>query len=117
MFRLTKEEKIELVTKCHRLESLKHSVSNPYAFTEHGALMLANVIKSPIAIEMSIMIVKTFNKLREMISSHKDLLKKIEAMEEKYDEQFKIVFETLKQLIIQEEKPKRKIGFHNIKAN
>ncbi len=54
---------------------------------------------------------RTFTRLREMLAGHKELEKKIEAMEEKYDEQFKVVFEAIKQLITEEEKPKKRIGF------
>ncbi len=111
MFQLTKEERDELVANCDRFKTLKHSSSLPYAFTEYGALMLANVIKSSTAIEMSIAVVRAFAKLREMLASHADLKKKIEVMEAKYDQQFKLVFDAIKQLIIQEEKPKEKIGF------
>lgn len=66
MFQLTKDERDKPVANCDRFKTLKHSTSFPYAFTEHGALMLANVIKSPTAIEMSIVVVRTFAKLREM---------------------------------------------------
>ena len=114
MFRLTAKEKRELVTKCHRFNRLKHSTSLPYAFTEHGALMLANVIKSPTAVEMSVAIVKAFIKLREMALSYKELQKKIEDMEGKYDKQFGIVFKTIKQLLEPPPVPKRskrRIGF------
>ena len=76
--------------------------------------MLANVIKSPTAIKMSIAIVRTFVKLRETLLTHKDLQRKIEAMESKYDRQFKVVFEAIKKLL--EPLPivkKRRIGFRS----
>jgi hypothetical protein len=111
MFRLTRREKDELVANCDRFTLLKHSPSFPYAFTEHGALMLANVIKSPVAVEVSILIVRVFVRLRELISSHKDLKDKIEAMEARYDYQFKVVFDAIKELLTPPEKPKRRIGF------
>ncbi len=96
--------------------SLKFS-KNVNVFTEYGVLMLANVIKSSIAVEVSIAIVRTFAKLREMVLTHKDLRERIEQLEKKYDENFAVVFETLKQLIIQEEQPKKKIGFHTEELN
>lgn len=111
MFQLTKKEKAQLVAKCDRFAMLKHSTTLPYAFTEHGSLMVANVIKSEVAIQMSIAVVKTFVKLRTILLEHKDLNRKIEDMEKKHDGQFKIVFDAIRQLIEPPEKPKRRIGF------
>jgi len=112
MFRLSVEEKSELVTNWHRFKTMKHSSALPYAFTEYGALMLANVLKSSRAIKMSIAIIRTFIKLREIAITHKGLQQKIEAMEKKYDKQFKVVFEAIRKLLTPPEKPKRRIGFH-----
>lgn len=67
-FQLAPQEKEELVTICHRFKTLKHSSSLPYAFTEHGVAMLASVLKSSIAVQMSILIVKAFIKLREVVA-------------------------------------------------
>ncbi len=83
----------------------------PYAFTEHGALMAASVLDTPRAVEVSLYVVRAFVKLREMIASHKDLARKLDELEKKYDGQFQIVFEAIRQLMAIEEKPKRKIGF------
>ncbi len=114
MFKLTKTEKEEVVTTCDHLKVLKFSPQLPYAFTEHGALMLANVIKSSTAIKMSIAIIRTFVKLREIALTHEDLKRRIEAMEKKYDKQFKVVFDALRQLLTPPpEKLKRRIGFHS----
>ena len=77
MFQLTKEEKDELVPIWHRLKSLKHSSSNPYAFTEHGVAMLASVLNSDKAIKISIFIIKIFIKLRKIIATHKDFASKL----------------------------------------
>lgn len=84
----------------------------PYAFTEQGVAMLSSVLNSKKAIQVNIQIMRTFTKLREMIESNKDLRKKIEEMENKYDSQFKAVFEAIKNLIEPKFKPKRKIGFY-----
>ena len=81
------------------------------AFTEQGVAMLSSVLKSDRAIQVNIEIMRTFARLRSMLEGHKDLQEKIETMEEKYDEQFRVVFQAIKQLISEEEKPKRKIGF------
>ena len=81
------------------------------SFTEQGIAMLSSVLSSNRAIEVNIQIMRTFVKLREMISSHKDLARKLAELEKKYDGQFQIVFEAIRQLIERPEKPKRKIGF------
>ena len=83
----------------------------PMAFTEQGVAMLSTVLNSKRAIQVNIQLMRTFTRLREMLAGHKDLQKKIEAMEEKYDRQFKMVFEAIKQLLADDEKPKRTIGF------
>ena len=112
MFQLNKYERDELVTNCDQFKRLKHSTSLPYAFTEQGIAMLSTVLNSERAINVNIQIMRTFTKLREMIESHKDLKRKIEDMEKKYDKQFQIVFEAIKRLIEPEIKPKRKVGFY-----
>ena len=115
MFELTEEEKAEVVTICDHLAKLKFSPYLPFAFTEHGALMLANVLNSSKAVQVSVQIVRTFVRLREILATHKDLARKLEEMEKKYDQQFKVVFETIRQLITAPDsvqyKPKRDIGF------
>ncbi len=83
----------------------------PMAFTEQGVAMLSSVLKSDRAIQVNIQIMRAFTQLRQMLSTHKDLQRKIEEMESKYDERFRIVFEAIKQLIDTESEPKRKIGF------
>lgn len=85
----------------------------PFAFTEHGILMLSSVLNSRRAIQVNIQIMRTFTKLREMLASHKELREKIEAMEKKYDRQFQIVFQAIKELLEPPmPKPKGPIGFH-----
>ena len=80
-------------------------------FTEQGVAMLSNVLRSKRAVQVNIQIMRAFTQLRKMLSTHEDLKRKIESMEKKYDEQFQIVFEAIKQLIETDEKPKKKIGF------
>ncbi|MFH1309200.1 MAG: ORF6N domain-containing protein [Candidatus Omnitrophota bacterium] len=85
----------------------------PYAFTEHGVAMLSSVLNSKRAIQVNIAIMRTFTKLRDMISTHKDLKRKLKDMEKKYDKQFQVVFQALEQLLEEpESKPKKQIGFH-----
>jgi phage regulator Rha-like protein len=83
----------------------------PMAFTEQGVAMLSSVLNSKRAIQVNIQIMRAFNRLRTMLATHEDLRKKIEAMEEKYDEQFRVVFEAIRQLLETDKKPKRKMGF------
>lgn len=114
MFQLTKTEKNEVVTFCDHLNRLRFSPSLPYAFTEHGALMLGNVLKSPRAIEVSLLVVKTFVRLREMLASHKDLELKLNELEQKFaehDEAIVQLVEAIRQLMRHPESANRSIGF------
>lgn len=112
MFRLAREEFNNLKFQ-YGISSWGGTRKMPRVFTEHGILMLSSVLNSPRAIQVNIQIMRTFSKLREMILSHKELQRKIEAMEKKYDYQFKIVFDAMKKLLEQPEKPKGKIGFRS----
>ncbi len=85
MFRLTKKEKDELVPIWHQFKSMKHSSFLPYAFTEHGVAMLATVLNSERAIKMSIIIIKTFVKLRQALITHKNLECKLKELEHKVE--------------------------------
>ncbi|MCX5669503.1 MAG: ORF6N domain-containing protein [Candidatus Omnitrophica bacterium] len=100
-FRLNKQEKIELVTICHRFKSMKHSTSLPYVFTEYGVAMLASVLNSERAVKISLAIIKTFVKLREIIYTHKELLLRLQALEVKYanhDSKIIEIFKAIQQL-------------------
>ncbi len=83
----------------------------PYAFTEHGILMLSSVLKSERAIQVNIAIMRTFVRLQEMLASNAELARKLDALEKKYDKQFRVVFEAIRQILTPPEKPKRPIGF------
>jgi hypothetical protein len=87
-----------VVAKCDHLQKLKYSGTNPYAFTEQGAIMLASVLNTPTAIETSVLIVRAFVKLREILRTHKELERKILEMESKYDGQFQIIFKAIREL-------------------
>ena len=110
MFQLTKKEKDGLVAICDRFNTMKHSTVLPYAFTEQGVAMLSGVLNSDRAIMVNIQIMRAFTHLRRMLLTNRDLRRKIEAMEKKYDRQFAIVFEAIKRLL---EPPKqtKAIGF------
>ena len=83
----------------------------PKVFTEHGAVMLASIIKSPVAVEASIQVVRAFVKLREILASHKELAQRLEELEAKYDQQFQSVFDAIRQLMTPPKKSNAKIGF------
>ena len=112
MFQLTKSERDEVITICDNLSKLRFSPVLPYVFTEQGIAMLSSVLNSERAINVNIQIMRTFTKLREMIEGNKDLRRKIEEMEKKYDKQFQIVFDAIKRLVEPEVKLKRKVGFY-----
>lgn len=114
VFQLTNQElrnlKSQIVTSSHGgVRAL------PYAFTEQGVAMLSSVLRSPRAVEVNIAIMRTFVQLRRLMDSNRDLARRIEALERRYDEQFANVFEAIKRLIAEDErhkaKPKRGIGF------
>lgn len=112
MFQLSKEEfeiwKSQIVTsKSDKMGLRKKS----YVFTENGVAMLSSVLNSERAIEVNIQIIRVFIKLRQMLATHADLKRKIEAMEKKYDKQFAIVFQVIQELMTPPEKPRKKIGF------
>jgi hypothetical protein len=83
----------------------------PHAFTELGVAMLSSVLKSKRAVQVNIQIMRTFAALRELLTTHKDIARKLEEMENKYDQKFTIVFEAIHQLLVPPDPPKRKIGF------
>lgn len=114
IFRLNKREKNEVVANCDHLKKLKFSSSMPYAFTEHGAIMLASVLNSSKAIETSIFVVRAFIRLRQILSTHVELAQKLKDLELKInsqDEHIRTIFEALNQLLNPPDPPKRKIGF------
>jgi hypothetical protein len=112
MFQLSKEEWDSLRTQFATLKSGRgaHSKYPPFAFTEQGVAMLSGVLKSPRAVETNIAIMRTFVALRRIMQSHADLAAKILQLEKKYDQRFKIVFDTIQQLI-RREKESEPIGF------
>ena len=84
MFQLTKEEKDAVVTNCDHLKRLKFSPNLPHAFTEHGAIMLATILNSPVAVQSSIQVVRAFVRLRQMLASNAELARKLDTLEKKY---------------------------------
>ena len=119
MFQLTADEKAEVVANCDHLSALKFSKTLPYAFTEHGAVMLASVLNSEAAISMNIQIVRVFMQMRELALTHKDILIKLLKVEKKitqHDENLKLLFDAVKGLLNEPpQEPRKKIGFKTTK--
>ena len=115
MFRLTAEEKAEVVANCDHLGKLKYSPSLPYAFTEHGTIMAANVINSHRAVEISVHVVRAFVRLRDLVSTHKELSHKLDELERKvssHDQAIAGLINAIRQLMSPSApKKKRAIGF------
>ena len=115
MFQLSADEKSEVIANCDHLEKLKFSKALPFAFTEHGAIMAASVLNSPKAIEVSVFVVRAFVQLRQAITGHKELARKISQLERKlydHDDQILVLVEAIKQLMDPKPPPKkRRIGF------
>lgn len=111
MFRLTKEE-YEILRSQFATSSWGGRRNLPYAFTEQGVAMLSSVLNSERAILVNVEIMRTFVRLRELLATHKDLARKLEELEKKYDEQFAVVFDAITELMKPPEPPpKRRIGF------
>ncbi len=125
VFQLSVDEKAEVVTNCDHLSRLKFSRSLPFAFTEFGAIALANVLASAQAVEMGIYVVRAFVHLRQAASSHADLAQRLAELEERTERlelshdtfsrntrnQLRQVFEAIRELTMPPEPPKRPIGF------
>ncbi len=114
MFQLTDKEKAEVVAICDHLKNLRFSPVLPHAFTEHGAIMLASVLNSSRAIEVSLYVVRAFVKLRETLARHRNLAQKLAELERKigkHDEEIQSLFHAIRQLMSPPEPRKRKIGF------
>jgi ORF6N domain len=125
MFQLDAQEKTEVVTNCDHLQKLKFSKAMPQAFTEYGAVAIANVLASSQAVEMGIYVVRAFVHLRQAAGIHADLAKKLADLQDKTESlaaqhesfshttrtQLKQVFDALRQLMVPPDPPKRPIGF------
>ncbi len=112
MFQLNLRE-VDIMVSQNAIPSRRHlGGSLPYVFTQEGVAMLSTVLNSDRAIQVNIAIMRTFVQLREILATHKDLAQKLEALEKKYDRQFRIVFDAIRQLMTPEEPPKQqRIGF------
>jgi hypothetical protein len=121
MFQLSDKEKKEVIANCDHLKGLKFSPHLPYAFTEHGAVMLASVLNSDRAIAVNIQIVRIFTRIREMLLTHKDVLLKLNKIEKKllkqddknkkFEDEIQMIFQALKRLLNSPAPERKKIGY------
>jgi len=111
MFQLTADEFQNLRSQNATSSSWGGRRTLPYAFTEHGALMLANILKSRIAIQASIEVVRAFIRLRQYLATQAELVRRVDDLEQKYDAQFSVVFEAIRGLITPSDPSGRQIGF------
>jgi ORF6N domain-containing protein len=114
LIQLTLEEARALHASRSQFATLKRGRNlkyAPYAFTEHGAVMLAAVLNSPVAIDGSIQVVRAFVRLRALVAAHEQLAQKLDALERKFDGQFQVVFDAIRQLMAPPKSPASRIGF------
>ncbi len=112
MFQLTRQDVTNLISQ-FATSSSRHGGrhKSPYAFTEHGAVMLASVLNSPIAVAASIQVVRAFVQLRGVLASHRELARRLDALESRYDAKFRVVFQAIRQLMEPPTPPAKQIGF------
>jgi phage regulator Rha-like protein len=113
MFQLSGEEKADVVANCDHLKRLKFSSKLPYAFTEHGTIMAANVLNSERAVQASVEVVRAFVRLRQMLASNAELSRRFDELESKYDRKFKVVFDAIRQLMSPPLPRRKQIGFRS----
>lgn len=118
LFPLTIEEKAEVVAKCDHLAKLKFSPQLPNAFTEHGVVMAASILNSPLAVEVSVFVVRAFVKLRQLAMTHRELAQKLSELERKvtgHDDAIQQLVTAIRQLMQPAESMPPRIGFHTIR--
>jgi hypothetical protein len=117
MFQLTEEEHKSLISQTvisKKEEGRGGTRKMPYAFTEQGVAMLSSILNSDLAIKVNIQIIRIFTRMREMLSTHKDILLKLEEIEkkvDKHDQEIQVIFDYLKQLLNTPNPPRKRIGF------
>jgi len=113
VFQLTKQEMADWMSQIATSNpAIKMGLRKPpYAFTEHGAVAAAFVLNSPVAVAASVQIVRAFVRLREMVATRVGLARKLQELEKRYDTQFKVVFDAIRELMSPPETPRRRIGF------
>jgi hypothetical protein len=111
MFELSNEEIDRMVSQNVIPSKQVFGGARPFAFTEQGIAMLSSILNSKIAVQVNIAILRTFVKLRQLLIDHKDLAVKIDRLEQKYDQQFKVIFTAIQQMLKEDSKPRPRIGF------
>lgn len=114
MFQLTAEEKSEVVANCDHLRGLRFSPTKPYAFTEHGALMVASVLNSPRAVDTSVFVIRAFVRLRQLVVTHRELARKIEELDRRsrgHDVQIRALVDAIRKLMAPDAVKPKRIGF------
>lgn len=118
MFQLTGQEVTDLKSQSVISSSWGgRRRSRPYTFSEQGVAILSSVLSSEPAIEVNVLIMRTFVKLRELLVTHEDLARKLDALEKKYDAQFRVVFDAIRELMKPAEPKRRRIGFLTDKSD
>jgi hypothetical protein len=115
MFELAADEVTAMVSQNVIPGRRKLGGARPMAFTEQGVAMLSSVLRSTRAVQVNIAIMRAFVRLREMLLTNADLARKLGALEQKYDSQFKVVFDAIRQLMTPPVPPRREIGYHTAK--
>jgi hypothetical protein len=120
MFRVTEAERDEVVTNCDRLARLRYSAALPWAFTEHGALMAAKVLRSALAVQMSVYVVRAFVRMREHLAANAAILRRLAEIDRtllEHDEALRVIWDKLQPLLQPAPEPRRRrIGFRGGKA-
>jgi hypothetical protein len=111
MFQLTREDRVNSKSQTATSRDWGGRRKPPLAFTEQGVAMLSSVLRSKRAVLVNIEIMRAFVRMREIVATHRDLARKLEALEKKYDGQFRVVFDAIRQLMAADAKPRRRIGF------
>jgi hypothetical protein len=120
MFQLTKPEKDEVVANCDHLQKLKFSRTRPYAFTEHGSIMAANILNSDRAVAASVQVVRAFVQLRNLVSTHQEIaaqLARLESHLARHDKEIQVIFEAIRGLMTLPVKKGKQIGFRSKSLN
>jgi hypothetical protein len=112
MFRLTAAEYARLRSQSVISRARGGRRTRPYVFTEQGVAMLSSVLRSPRAVTVNVEIMRAFVRVREMVAGRADLVRRLDTLEQRYDQQFKTVFDAIRALVTEEAKPRRRIGFN-----
>lgn len=112
MFRLSAEERAGLTSQFVMSNGRGGRRTLPYAFTEQGVAMLSSVLRSRKAVEVNVEIMRAFARIRDMLAGNANLLRRLDELEERYDRQFRSVFDAIRALVASEARPRRRIGFH-----